>query len=129
MALITGQAIIYHENEWQSNILVRLYQIIFKIIILSQIGADKYQNIIFEILPWRTVQGKQSFITKMYACNRCRFNLAYNCVSEIHFVGIHIKRDMYFFCCTKRNGVVVVSCYKKQLGNIFFKVGFELIKI
>ena len=32
----------------------------FKIIILSQIGADRYQKLIFEILllspPWRTVQ-------------------------------------------------------------------------
>ena len=38
------------ENEWQSNILVRLYQIMFKINILSQIGADRYQKLIFEIL-------------------------------------------------------------------------------
>ena len=37
-------------NEWQPNILDRLYQIMFKIIILSQIGADRYQKLIFEIL-------------------------------------------------------------------------------
>ena len=47
------------QNEWQPNILDRLYQIMFKIIILSQIGADRYQKHIFEILllspPWRAV--------------------------------------------------------------------------
>ena len=47
------------QNDWQPNILDRLYQIIFKIIILSQIGADRYQKHIFEILllspPWRAV--------------------------------------------------------------------------
>ena len=51
------------QNEWQPNILDRLYQIMFKIIILSQIGADRYQKHIFEILllsaPWRAVQGRQ----------------------------------------------------------------------
>ena len=48
------------QNEWQLSILVRLYPIMFKIIILSQIGADRYKKLIFEILilspPWRTVQ-------------------------------------------------------------------------
>ena len=47
------------QNECQTNILLKLYQIMFKIIILSQIGADRYQKLIFEILllspPWRTV--------------------------------------------------------------------------
>ena len=47
------------QNEWQPNILDRLYQIMFKIIILSQIGADRYQKHIFEILllspPWSVV--------------------------------------------------------------------------
>ena len=38
------------QNEWQSIILVRLYQIMLKIIILSQIGADRYQKPIFEVL-------------------------------------------------------------------------------
>ena len=38
------------QNECQSNILVRLHQIMFKIIILSQIGDDRYQKLIFEIL-------------------------------------------------------------------------------
>ena len=32
------------QNEWQPTILDRLYQIMFKIIILSQIGADRYQK-------------------------------------------------------------------------------------
>ena len=32
------------QNEWQPNILDILYQIIFKIIILSQIGADRYKK-------------------------------------------------------------------------------------
>ena len=32
------------QNEWKPNILDRLYQIMFKIIILSQIGADRYQK-------------------------------------------------------------------------------------
>ena len=49
------------QNEWQPNILDRLYQIMFKIIILSQIGADRYQKHIFEILllspPWSVVEG------------------------------------------------------------------------
>ena len=49
-------------NQQQSNILDRLYQIMFKIIILSQIWVDKYQKLIFEILllssPWRAVQGQ-----------------------------------------------------------------------
>ena len=48
------------QNEWQPNILDRLYQIMFKIIILSQIGTDRYQKHIFEILllspPWSVVQ-------------------------------------------------------------------------
>ena len=35
------------QNEWQPNILDRLYQIMFKIIILSQIGADRYQKTYF----------------------------------------------------------------------------------
>ena len=47
------------QNEWQSSILVRLYPIMFKIIILSQIGADRYQKQIFEVLllspPWRAL--------------------------------------------------------------------------
>ena len=48
------------QNEWQPNILDRLYQIMFKIIIRSQIGADRYQKPIFEIVllsppPWRIV--------------------------------------------------------------------------
>jgi hypothetical protein len=47
------------QNEWQPNILDRLYQIMFKIIILSQIGADRYQKHIFKILllspPWSVV--------------------------------------------------------------------------
>ena len=38
------------QNEWQSNILVRLYQIMFKISIVSQIGADRYKKLILEIL-------------------------------------------------------------------------------
>ena len=38
------------QNEWQSNILVRLYQIMLKIIVLSQIGADRYQKHIFEMI-------------------------------------------------------------------------------
>ena len=38
------------QTEWQPNILDRLYQIIFKMIILSQIGADKYKKQIFELL-------------------------------------------------------------------------------
>ena len=38
------------QNEWQPNILDRLYQIMFKIIILSQIVTDRYQKHIFEIL-------------------------------------------------------------------------------
>ena len=37
----------------------------FKIIILSQIGADRYQKLLFEILllspPWRAVQCEDSF--------------------------------------------------------------------
>ena len=37
------------QNEWQPNILDKLRQIMFKIIILSQIGADRYQKHIFEI--------------------------------------------------------------------------------
>ena len=49
------------QNEWQPNILDRLYQIMFKIIILSQIGTDRYQKHIFEILllspPWSVVHG------------------------------------------------------------------------
>ena len=48
------------QNEWQLQSLDRLYQIIFKIFILSQIGADRYQKLIFKILllspPWRAVQ-------------------------------------------------------------------------
>ena len=39
------------QNEWQSNILDRLYQIMLKIIILSQIRADTYiSKIIFDVL-------------------------------------------------------------------------------
>ena len=38
------------QNQQKSNILDRLHQIMFKIIILSQIGADRYQKLIFEIL-------------------------------------------------------------------------------
>ena len=38
------------QNQQQSNILDRLYQIMFKTIILSQIGADRYQKLIFEII-------------------------------------------------------------------------------
>ena len=38
------------QNELQPNILDKLYQIMFKIIILSQIGADRYQTHIFEII-------------------------------------------------------------------------------
>ena len=38
------------QNEWQLNILDRLYQIIFEMIILSRIGTDRYRNRIFEIL-------------------------------------------------------------------------------
>ena len=38
------------QNEWQPNILDKLHQIMVKIIILSQIGADRYQKLIFEIL-------------------------------------------------------------------------------
>ena len=48
------------QNERQPNILDRLHQIMLKIIILSQIGADRYQKHIFEILllspPWSVVQ-------------------------------------------------------------------------
>jgi len=51
------------QNEWQSNILDRLYKIMFKIIVLSQIGADRYQKLISEIpllsLPWRAVHWGQ----------------------------------------------------------------------
>ena len=55
------------QNEWQTNILDRLYQIMFKIIILSQIGADRYQKHIFEIIllsplencALHSVQGKK----------------------------------------------------------------------
>ena len=47
------------QNEWKSNILDRLYQIMIKIIILSQVGADRYQKLISEIpllsLSWRAV--------------------------------------------------------------------------
>ena len=49
------------QNEWQPNILDILYQIMFKITILSQIGADRYQKHIFKIVllspppPWRAV--------------------------------------------------------------------------
>ena len=54
------------QNEWQLNILDRLYQIMFKIIILSQIGADRYQKHIFEILllspPWTVVPWRISII-------------------------------------------------------------------
>ena len=32
------------QNQQQSNILDRLYQIMFRIIVLSQIGADKYKK-------------------------------------------------------------------------------------
>ena len=38
------------QNQQKSNILDRLHQIMFKIIILCQIGADRYQKLIFEIL-------------------------------------------------------------------------------
>ena len=38
------------QNELQPTILDKLYQIMFKIIILSQIGADRYQKHIFEII-------------------------------------------------------------------------------
>ena len=46
------------EGQFQTTIHVK-HQIMFKIAILSQIGADRYQKLIFEILflppPWRTV--------------------------------------------------------------------------
>ena len=38
------------QNQQKSKILDRLHQIMFKIIILCQIGADRYQKLIFEIL-------------------------------------------------------------------------------
>ena len=37
------------QDEWQSNVLDRLYQIMIKIIVLSWNGADRYQKIIFDI--------------------------------------------------------------------------------
>ena len=36
------------QNEWQLNISDTLHQIMFKIIILSQIGSDRYQKLIFK---------------------------------------------------------------------------------
>ena len=38
------------QNEWQPSVLDKLYQITFKIIILRQIGAYRYQKHIFEII-------------------------------------------------------------------------------
>ena len=38
------------QNQPKSKILDRLHQIMFKIIILCQIGAGRYQKLIFEIL-------------------------------------------------------------------------------
>ena len=53
------------QNEWQSNILDKSYQIMFKILILGQIEADRCQKLIFEILllspPWRAVPLKLLF--------------------------------------------------------------------
>ena len=68
------------QNEWESNILDRLYHILFKIIILSQIGGDGYQKLIFETLllspPWRTVDWyRLGLVQTTASCLHTKFDI------------------------------------------------------
>ena len=56
------------QNEWQSIVLDKLYQIMFKLIILSQIRAIRHQNLTIEILLlspfWSTVHCMYVFLKR-----------------------------------------------------------------
>ena len=127
------------QNEWQSNILDRLYQIMLKIIILSWIGADIYQKLIFEIPctfvpPWRTVHSLHCSAFTMqldslkntdkrqFKCKKKLSNIYYNGIVKYLFVCLRVWKN-----CKKKCFTSVVWAVEHLLPSFgtYFKVSIK----